>query len=121
MAEAKNKAADALNVKPDSNDPNPDADHVKDETAPENPNYRVVRRAPAGRIIKAGEPVTVESSDVESDQLIVVKETVWQEFYPENSLRPSWRMLYVAGQTVNKAELEVKSELNKSAARPEVV
>lgn len=72
--------------------------------------------APSGRVIKAGEPVTLESADVDTDAFVVVKEDVYQEFYPENSRRPSYRLLFHKGQTVARSAVERADEASRNAA-----
>lgn len=57
-------------------------------------------------LIKAGEAVTLEALDAGADPLVTVGKDVVLEFYPQGTKRPSHILLYHAGQTVLKSQLE---------------
>lgn len=76
--------------------------------------------APEGIVIKAGDPVKVPTeAGVAGDANVVVGATVWQEFFSENSLRPSHRLLFTKGQTVLQSVLDRHDEVSRNAPRPE--
>lgn len=61
--------------------------------------------APAGRIIKEGEPVRIEADEL-NFAYVVVRENVYQERFVFGSNRPSYFLLYRAGQKVAKSALQ---------------
>lgn len=62
-------------------------------------------KPPAGRIIKEGEPVRFEADEL-NYAYVIVRENTYQERYVFGSARPSYFLLYRAGQKVSKAALQ---------------
>lgn len=60
---------------------------------------------PAGQIIE-GDPVTAGINATETGDFVTVKEDVWLKFYPKNSKRPSFRLLYAAGAQIHRSQME---------------
>ena len=91
-----------------------DEDHLDHEQAPELAEKDVktataqasrYQSPPEGRIIKVGEKVEFDGEELANGQ-VVVKEDVYQEFYPGGAKTPSWRLLYRAGTLVGGYETQ---------------
>lgn len=59
---------------------------------------------PAGQIIREGDDLKI--SGTEAGDYVIVTEDIWKEFYPANSKRPSYSLLYGAGTAISKHDLD---------------
>lgn len=59
---------------------------------------------PEGKIIREGEDISVNGT--EAGDYVIVTEDHWKEFFPLNSKRPSYTLLYGAGTAISKADLD---------------
>ena len=67
-----------------------------------------------GKVIKAKAPGDGDGKLPElgeQDQPMVVDENVYQEFYPANTKRPSYRLLFYKGQVVMKSAYDAATNV----------
>lgn len=62
---------------------------------------------PKGHVIKAGEEITFPADPV-NDELVVITQDVYREFYPGQAKSPSYALVHAAGTVLPRRQLERK-------------
>lgn len=72
-----------------------------------------------GVFLKATDTLDVDkiTADADESPVVVIKEDVWEEFYPMGSRRPSSRLVFTKGQVVPKATIEAMNKQREEAAK----